>query len=228
MKILTASCLKLKRKSNDSGLPWKWLSLSAACFNSRQGKGLATEYAISFIFVFLLTLLPCQGKSQNDTIKKVIADSVVEKLHSAKKATIMSAVLPGLGQVYNKKYWKVPIIYAGIGVFTYFIVFNANNYNRFRSAYIVSVNKDTANYSDLTQKYTSDELLSARDYYRRNLEMTCLLTTLWYILNILDATVDAHLFTYNISKELSMKVEPVFNPIYGSRVSSGVKLSFKF
>ncbi|MEI6899170.1 MAG: DUF5683 domain-containing protein [Bacteroidota bacterium] len=218
----------MKHKSNGSGLPWKWLSPSSACFILWRGKDLIKEYAISFILALLFHVYTNQGKSQNDSIQKVTADSVVEKLHSAKKATIMSAILPGLGQFYNKKYWKVPIVYAGFGVLTYFIVTNANYYNTFRGAYIASVNKDSIHYSDLTKKYTAADLLSARDYYRRNLEITCLLTTVWYILNILDATVDAHLFTYNISKDLSMKVEPVFNPVYGSRFTSGVKLSFKF
>ena len=141
----------------------------------------------------------------------------------------MSACLPGLGQIYNKKYWKAPIIYAGFGALTYFIVFNANYYNTFRGAYIGAMNKDSTKYRDLIIKYTPTDLLSARDYYRRNLEVTCLITVLWYIINILDATVDAHLFTYNINKELSMKIDPVMmSPVYSRNFTTGVKLSFKF
>jgi len=143
----------------------------------------------------------------------------------------MSACLPGLGQIYNKKYWKVPIIYAGIGVFTYLIVFNTDHYLTYKSAYIESVNNDsTGNYSEIVKKYTLDNIASAREYYRRNLEITIIFTALWYILNILDATVDAHLFSYDINKDLSLRVEPALIPSYTRtrNFSSGVRLCLKF
>ena len=142
----------------------------------------------------------------------------------------MSMCLPGLGQVYNKKYWKVPIVYAGLGIMTYFIVTNASEYSKFKNAYYESVNNDTTGkYQDLVNKYSQADLVSARDYYRRNLEVSCILTGVWYILNIVDAAVDAHLFTYNISQKLSLKVDPVFNGRVASRdFTSGIRLCFKF
>jgi len=142
----------------------------------------------------------------------------------------MSLCLPGLGQIYNKKVWKVPIIYTGFGILTYFIVTNANQYSTYRGAYIAAVNKDTTSkYEDLINKYSPEDLLAARDYYRRNLEVTCLLTALFYILNVLDATVDAHLFTYNISKDLSLKLDPVMiSPVYTRNFSSGIRVCLKF
>jgi hypothetical protein len=184
------------------------------------------------VIVFFLAgfFHPYSGHAQATLTGTSVPDSVLEKMHSPRKATLMSLCLPGLGQVYNKKYWKLPIIYAGFGVLTYFIVTNANEYSTYRGAYLESVEGDsTGKYQDLVLRYSSTELLSARDYYRRNLEVTCLLTAVFYILNVLDATVDAHLFTYNISKDLSFKVEPVlFKPTYTPDVSSGIKLSFKF
>ena len=85
----------------------------------------------------------------------------------------MSLCLPGLGQIYNKKYWKVPIIYAGFGVLSYFIVFNTNYYLTYKSAYIESFNGDSAgNYSDIVKKYSQSSILSAREYYRRDLEIS--------------------------------------------------------
>ena len=142
----------------------------------------------------------------------------------------MSLCLPGLGQIYNKKIWKVPILYAGFGILTYFIVTNANQYSTFRGAYLESVNKDsTGKYQDLVNKYPVSELISARDYYRRNLEVSCLLTAVLYILNILDATVDAHLFTYNIDKDISLKLDPVMvSPVFTRNFSSGIRLCLKF
>ncbi len=186
---------------------------------------------MSRIIAILLILLIATGAgAQSTTLKSNVPDSVMEKQHSPTKATIMSALLPGLGQVYNKKYWKVPVVYAGFGVLGYFIITNASEYTKYRGAYIESANHDsTGKYQELIKKYTLENLLSAREYYRRNLEVTVLLSAVWYILNILDATVDAHLFTYNISNDLTLRVEPVITPIFINRnVTSGIKLSLKF
>jgi len=183
------------------------------------------------VALFWLAIAPVKtAKAQNDSIKREVADSILEKKHSPTKATIMSACLPGLGQIYNHKAWKVPIIYAGFGVLAYLIVFNTNYYMEYKCAYIESRNGDTAgNYAYLVNRYTSDQLSSAREYYRRNLEISCLVSALWYILNILDAVVDAHLYTYNINKNLSMRLEPdVIIPQSTGTMAGGVKLSIHF
>lgn len=168
--------------------------------------------------------------SQSDTTFVELPDSIREKEHSPTKATLMSMCLPGLGQVYNKKYWKVPIIYVGFGLMSYFIYTNADEYLNFKCAYIESsLGNKNGSYSNLVQRYTTADLLSAREYYRRNLEISILLTTLWYALNILDAAVDAHLYTFNISNNLSMKVEPALLPSgFGYKPAAGVKLCLHF
>jgi len=178
-----------------------------------------------------LAVLPFKtATAQTDSIPKEIPDSVLEKQHSATKASIMSACLPGLGQIYNHKVWKVPIIYAGLGVMVYLIVFNTNYYLDYKCAYIESENGDSAgNYAYIVNRYSASEIASAREYYRRNLEISCLVTGLWYILQILDATVDAHLYTFNINKNLSMKIEPDLIVPYASKnMSGGIKLSLHF
>ncbi|MDP4280976.1 MAG: DUF5683 domain-containing protein [Bacteroidota bacterium] len=193
------------------------------------------------IIVVLSIIFFCTGAySQTDTVfiqkskieklKKEMPDSLMEKKHSPTKASVMSAILPGLGQAYNKKYWKIPIIYAGFGVMTYFLVTNTDEYLTYSSAFIEKQNNVTnGNYQELTKKYTADELLSAREYYRRNLDISVLLTALWYGLNIIDATVDAHLFTYNISEDLSMHVQPaMMEPLVYKKYSPGIKICFKF
>jgi len=185
-------------------------------------------YFIVVLIVGQLFSITVSGQQiKGDT---VIPDSILEKQHSPVKAAVMSICLPGLGQVYNKKYWKVPIIYAGLGVMTYFIVTNAGNYSQYKKAYIESVNNDTTGqYQDIVNKYSSQDLLNAREYYRRNLEMTCIITGVWYILNIVDAAVDAHLFTYNISKDISLKVDPVFmGPVMSRNFTSGIRFSLRF
>jgi hypothetical protein len=183
------------------------------------------------ILLCLSFLLLASGvAAQNESLKVSIPDSILEKRHSPTKATIMSACLPGLGQIYNKKYWKVPVIYTGFGVLGYLIYFNTDEYLTYKSAYIEKTNgTSNGNYKDLTKKYTADELLSAVEYYRRNLEITILVSALWYGLNILDATVDAHLFTYNINKDISLRVEPVLLNRYDHRkYTSGIRFCLKF
>ena len=186
---------------------------------------------IVVILCFLTGLCsPPVMKAQTISGTPSVPDSVMEKLHSPKKASIMSALLPGLGQIYNKKYWKVPVLYAGFGIMTYFIVTNAQDYVAYKGAYIEKSNGDTTGkYADLVNKYTAENLQSAREYYRRNLEISVLVTALWYILNIVDASVDAHLFTYNISKDLTLKVEPAwFKPFPTGNNHTGIKLSLRF
>ncbi len=168
--------------------------------------------------------------SQADSTFVELPDSTREKEHSPTKATIMSACLPGLGQLYNKKYWKIPVIYAGFGLMTYFIYTNADQYLNFKCAYIESIGgNQNGSYGYLVQRYTSSELLSTREFYRRNLEVSILITALWYIVNILDATVDAHLYTFNITDNLTMKVEPAVLPSgLGYKPVGGVRLCLHF
>ena len=152
------------------------------------------------------------------------------KYHSPKKAALYSAILPGLGQAYNKKYWKIPVIYAGVGTLIYFVNSNNKEYKKFRDAYIyVSSGDSSYTDNDYVNKYSKDALLQGRNYYRSNLELTYLLAGVLYILNIIDATVDAHLFEFDISDNLSMKLEPAFSrDMIFNRPMTGVKLSFRF
>jgi hypothetical protein len=184
-----------------------------------------------FIFLLILFFAGFSMMAQQTTVKPPVPDSIREKEHSPTKATIMSMCLPGLGQVYNKKYWKVPVIYAGFGVLTYLIIFNTNYYLEYKSAYIESTNGDsTGNYSEIVKKYPASSILSSAEYYRRNLEITVIITALFYALNILDATVDAHLFTYDINKDLSFRIEPVLIPpaVRSGNYASGIRLCLKF
>jgi hypothetical protein len=227
MRTLTELLLKLRLNiSNDREISLKEKCLQTKINNDSLRGGVS--YFILTLSVSLLFSISTSG--QRITADTVIADSIREKQHSPVKASLMSICLPGLGQVYNRKYWKVPIIYAGLSVMTYFIVTNAQQYSKYKNAYIESVNNDTTGkYQDLVNKYTPEDLLSAKEYYRRNLEVSCILTGVWYILNIVDAAVDAHLFTYNISKDLSLKLDPVFmGPVLSRNFASGIRFSLRF
>lgn len=153
------------------------------------------------------------------------------KTHSVGKAAIFSAVLPGLGQAYNRKYWKIPIIYAGFGVIGYFVYTNNNEYKDFKEAYLYVANSETyPTNNPYVNKYNQTQLEDAMNFYRRNRDLSIIVGGLWYTLNILEAYVDAHFFDYDISDDLSMSVRPTAMP--GSykplQASPGIKVSFKF
>lgn len=161
----------------------------------------------------------------NDTIH-----SEVLKPHSPTRAAVFSAILPGLGQGYNKKYWKIPIVYAGFGVITYFIATNTKEYRNYKEAYTYVASGDSSAIdNELVGRYDEDQLLSGKNYYRRNMEFSYILGGLWYILNIIDATVDAHFFDYDISEDLSIRVDPVMlHRRDDYRPVSGLKLTLNF
>lgn len=171
------------------------------------------------------------GQEQDET-------SVIKK-HNPKKATIYSAVLPGLGQAYNKKYWKIPIVYAGIGTIFYIADMNGDYYRDYRDAFDYQAGLKTdvnEEIQSLANRYSSANLISLRDYYRRNMELSWIIMAVWYGVNIIDACVDAHFFEYDIGDDLSLKVEPMIRTNYGEtaygygygKCSTGVSLKLKF
>lgn len=158
-------------------------------------------------------------------------DSVKIKLHSPKKAAWMSAVLPGLGQIYNKKYWKLPVIYVGFGVIGYLGYNYYTKFNKYKDTYLVRSGLDTTSRDYFPEILSKDLLYENWNYYRRNFELTCIVGSLFYILNIIDASVDGHLYKFDISDDLSLKIEPDMNSLtyYGGRnIAGGVKFSLKF
>lgn len=162
----------------------------------------------TFIYTVILIISGCSiGNvySQTDSL----SDSVEVFTHSPKKATYLSLV-PGLGQIYNKKYWKLPIVYAGFAATGYFAFWNRGEYLKYNEAYVCILNDPDNCENELAIKYDSDQLKSARDYYRRNMELSFIIMGAWYILQILDATVDAHLYYWEVNDNLSLKAEPVF------------------
>jgi len=128
-----------------------------------------------------------------------------------KKTALFSAILPGLGQAYNHQYWKIPIIYAGLGVAAYFINDNLKNYNTFRKLYAGRISNDPASFLEYPE-YSNDVVKQARDFYRKNLDLTVLLTAVGYTLQILDAVVFAHLKNFDISPNISFHARPVVSP----------------
>lgn len=163
--------------------------------------------------------------AQNDTLPAV--DTLFmspAREHSVRRATVMSTVLPGLGQAYNKKYWKVPIVYAGIGTCVYFIADNTKNYRYFRDALIAETDNDP-----LTINPTGSSAANIRpvmEQYRQWLDLSYISLALVYALNIIDAHVDAHLFYFDVGEDLQASIHPA--AILTPRPNPGIRLTINF
>ena len=158
--------------------------------------------------LFFCTLISFSVFSQ-----KVVKDK------SPKKAAIYSAILPGSGQVYTKKYWKVPIIYGGLITSAYFINDNTKNYKTYKDAALISI--ENGNSDQLG--YTYSQLITLKDYYRRNREVSYFSFIGVYVLNVLDASVSAHLFHFDVSDDISLNIQP-----YSTLSNTGLIVSFNF
>ena len=142
------------------------------------------------------------------------------------KAAFYSAVLPGLGQVYNKRYWKLPLIYGGIGASIYYYDLNNKNFKRYRNAY----KRRLAGFADDEFQdviFDNDRLIDGMNFYKQYRDQSMLFVIGTYFLNILDANIDAHLKQYNINQNLSLKPHMDQNPIVAD-YHFGVSLNFNF
>lgn len=163
----------------------------------------------------------------------VVVDSSVRKplnILAPSKAAFYSAILPGLGQAYNKKYWKIPIVYAAIGTGIYIYLDNDKVYNRYRDAYksrLAGFTNDEFYGDGPSPKVSREGLIRAQNTLRRNKELALLITFGLYALNIIDANVDAHLLQYNLDENLALKPHFKYNEQENS-TDLGVTLNFKF
>jgi hypothetical protein len=171
---------------------------------------------------------------QVDQARTVKQDTVVKKaevktpVHSPKKAALLSAVVPGAGQVYNRKYWKVGVLAAGTGALIYGLGFNQRNYTLFKDE-LIKRQKGEGGLDVNLEKYSNANLNELQDFYHRNRDLTIVGLALVYTLNIIDATVDAHLFDFNVNDDLSMHIRP--QPVYSSILTfpaPGIGITMKF
>ena len=204
--------------------------------------------------VVILIISVCFSNSVNGQSNN---DSITLLKHSPKKATLL-ALIPGAGQIYNKKYWKLPIVYAGFGATGYFAFYARGQYLYYNEAYVCKVNSlenllvveynpEQNSYicnvnekvckNELATKYSEEELKYYRDSFRRDMEFSFILMAAWYVLQLLDATVDAHLYYWNVDDNISMRIEPVImqpnismpSVIPGSAINhNGLKISVNF
>lgn len=153
-----------------------------------------------------------------DTIKDVDIDPLAPA-----KAAFYSAILPGLGQVYNKKYWKVPLVYGAMGTSLYFYRSNNGKYHQYRDAY----KKRLAGQPDEFEFLDNDRLIAAQRFYQRNRDLSLLITAAFYILNIVDANVNAHLKQFNVNDNLTLAPDLYQNEI-NNKPNVGVTINYRF
>ncbi|MDR3297258.1 MAG: DUF5683 domain-containing protein [Prevotellaceae bacterium] len=211
----------------------------------------------------LLALLLClaqaaqaQAPEQEGTYE---GGKVVElkdtSFHSPGRAALLSAIIPGAGQIYNQRYWKLPLIYGGGIAFAYFIQSNNFRWDLYGNAYNARMkmaeadlamtkldqtsptydadkqaleNERAAQEAKVPEQFKNlpvDRLQYYRNSYRRDTQYFIILTVLFYGINIIDAAVDAHFFTYDISNDLSLRVEPCVNSMHASFGNGGLKVN---
>jgi len=171
------------------------------------------------VFLILFFTTGFSAFSQKTTVDSTNV-VVNANVHSPRKATIYSAVFPGLGQLYNRKYWKVPLVYGGFATLGYFINFNNEQYSIYKQAYSDIIDKDPYTNSFLKLKVNpsllqpdrisnfTEALRRQKDYWRRNRDLVVIGTVVFYAVNIIDASVDAHFFNFNISDDLTINWVP--------------------
>lgn len=152
------------------------------------------------------------------------------------KATWYALVCPGLGQIYNRSYWKLPILYGGVAVLSYLISWNGRMYNDYQNAYLDIMDNDPNtnsfepifyNMQGSETSWKQNTLKQKRDFYRRNRDLSIFGMVALYVISVLDSFVDAHLYNFSVSEDLSLKVEPVINSPYYLPESQPMLLGFQ-
>lgn len=156
-----------------------------------------------------------------DTVKKKAADTTHRKPKSeASKAALRSAILPGLGQAYNKKYWKIPIVYAALAIPTYTFFDNKTWYDKCRYAYGIKYYNDTSTVTNLPtddidprlKPLSTESTRLYRNEFRKNMDYSVLAFLILWGLQVADAAVDAHLRSFNVTDDLSLRIKPYYQP----------------
>ncbi len=205
----------------------------------------------TFLFIFLFSLKAFSQVNPNDTIRveNYPTDSVSVKSSSSDvevfadiqesnapaktmqfnptKAGLYSAILPGLGQYYNKKYWKIPIVLGAIGTGVGVTLYNQNQYNRYRNAFVAELNGQEHEFSDLPG-ITVEALGRTQDRAKRQRDYAIAVTALVYLLNIVDAVVDAHLYEGRKDPDLALQPTIIYDDFGKQNSKAGLSLSYNF
>jgi hypothetical protein len=184
----------------------------------------------NFLITLFLTVMSFSLFGQNDnTLIIKTKDSIATKTYSIDplspaKAAFYSAILPGLGQAHNKQYWKIPIIYAGLGTGVSIYSWQNKQYENYRDAY----KRRVLGFTDDEFPESSDEsIIRAQRYHKKNRDLALLSTILFYILNIVEANVSAHLAQFNVNKNLSLNTN-IYQDPYSFQPKLGLTFNYNF
>jgi hypothetical protein len=185
-----------------------------------------------FYILFCFFFLVCSKSFSQDDLKGIVVatDTIRTEINTLgpSKAAFYSAILPGLGQAYNKKYWKIPIVYIAIGTGIYAYSWNLKLYNNYRNAYkerlLVGDDNTTDRYKGIVP---TPRLIDAQKFYQRNRDISLLVTVALYALNVIDANVDAHLLQFNVNEKLTLKPDIYQNNI-NNKQNIGFALNYTF
>lgn len=188
----------------------------------------------SLLYIVLFFPVLFLSAQTNDTIPVTKTETIVVAKESLSdqqeydplapsRAAFYSAVVPGLGQAYNKKYWKIPLIYAGMASGVYFYLRNDKDYDLFRDAY----KRRLAGFTDDEFQGISDQrLIDAQKNAQKNKDVSIIVALAFYMVNIIDANVDAHLRQYNVSEDISLQPNFEVSPI-NTQANYGLSLTFR-
>ncbi|HNX65985.1 MAG TPA: DUF5683 domain-containing protein [Bacteroidales bacterium] len=190
------------------------------------------KHVLNITVVLLLLCASVSNAGAQDSIPRT-AQKLKSHVLKPSKASMYAAVVPGLGQIYTHKYWKVPFVYAGFGTLGYFVAFNTSHYNKFMNAYRDFTDKNPAtdryikvlqsvmdpkdydpvlypnSYNASNAAWAKQQLENGVTYYRRYRDLSYIGIAAWYLVTILDANVDASLFDYNMGSDLKASIAPL-------------------
>ncbi|WP_428284341.1 DUF5683 domain-containing protein [Hydrotalea sp.] len=181
----------------------------------------------TLIFENLRVEIPLRDTTKDsNSIKET--SPIIKKKHNPKIATLRSAILPGLGQAYNREYWKIPIVYGALAIPTVTFIYNNTWYKRTRDAYTIKITNDTAHFANIypiLQNIDPAALQTYRNQFRRDRDYSILWFAILWGLNVVDATVYGHLKDFDVSDNLSLHIEPTFNSALSA---PGLSFTFSF
>lgn len=181
---------------------------------------------IFFLLLFCLVVDTAFAQQKKDTLAKKVTLIKKEKVYDStgreikvfnpRTATLRSAMIPGWGQIYNKKYWKLPLVYGALGITAGVFFYNVKTYRLLRIAYVFKTDKDSSNDHLIDPQFAKLDASSIKLYrnaFRQNVDYSVLFFIIFWGLNVVDATVDAQLKAFDVNDNLSLKLSPGYSPM---------------
>ncbi|MEA2043655.1 MAG: DUF5683 domain-containing protein [Bacteroidota bacterium] len=157
----------------------------------------------------------------------IVTDTSSNKKNPA-RAALYSAIIPGVGQIYNEKYWKVPIVYFVMGGLVYLADYNNKQYKRYLNAYVALTDDDDQTTDEFNGEISADNLLHYKKNFRKSRDSQFLLIGAAYLFNIIDASVDAHFSDYDVGDDLTINISPAILQSNNSNYVPGISIGFRF